>query len=108
MVGGKNEIAAIEDIIKEEYDGLKNWLEYREAAPIIQALNKKAEDARQEELERALNKLSSVDSEDDREEVLEDFSRSLVQKILHDPIVNLKKMDEEKERFKVISDLFDL
>jgi len=108
MVGGENEIAAIEDIIKEEYDGLKNWLGYREAAPIIQALNKKAEDARQVELKRALNKLSSVDSEDDREEVLEDFSRSLVQKILHDPIVNLKKMDEEEERFKVISDLFDL
>ncbi len=107
MVRGDNEIAAIEDIIKDEYDGLKKWLEYREAAPIIQALNKKAEDARQEELERALNKLSSVDSEEDREEVLEDFSRSLVQKILHDPIVNLKKMDGE-ERFKVISDLFDL
>ncbi len=107
MVEGGNEIAAIEEIIEDEYEGLQNWLEYREAAPIIEELNKKAEDLRQEELHRALNKLSSVDNEEDEEKILEDFSRSLVQKILHDPIVNLKDMDEE-ERFKVISDLFDL
>jgi len=107
IVGGDDEIAAIEEIIEDEYEGLQDWLEYREAAPIIEALNSRAEEVRREELNRALNKLSSVDSEADREEVLEDFSRSLVHKILHDPIVNLKKMDE-KERFKIISDLFDI
>lgn len=107
LAGGRSELDRIEEMIEEEYENLNDWLGHREAAPVIEKLNEKAEDLREKELEKAMNKLSTAEDRDEKEEVLEDFSRALIKKMLHDPIVNLKQMDDE-DRLELVSDIFDL
>jgi len=58
------------------------WLSTREAVPTIRALRDQAERTRRHEVERAVRRLSRGDSP---EQVLEQLSQSLTNKLLHPP-----------------------
>ncbi len=78
-----------ERIIDEEVIKFLSWLETLEVVPVIQALQAKGEEIRRRELGRSMKALKGL-SEGELQAV-EVLTRSIVQKLLHDPVVTLRK-----------------
>ena len=99
-----------EKIISEEVFKFWGWLEARDAVPVIVSLRQWAEEIRTRELEKALQQLEPL-SERDRHTV-EILTTSIVNKLLHTPIVNLKdsgeRVGERGHYLKVVRHLFGL
>jgi glutamyl-tRNA reductase len=77
-----------EAIVTEEVGKFMNWTRSLESAPIIVALLNKLEEIRNGELGRLNGKLAEMT--EDQREVVEQITRSIINKIAHDPIVFLK------------------
>ena len=77
-----------EQIIEEEVETFSKWFKSLEVVPTIVALRNKVEDIRRKELERITDRLRTL-SPDDRETV-EGLTNTIVNKILHGPLVALK------------------
>jgi glutamyl-tRNA reductase len=83
-----SEIPRVEAIVAEEIAAFVEWLSSLSAVSTIIALRQQLEDVRQTELQRLFNRLEL----DDREQKLVDtMSRRLINKILHEPTLRLKK-----------------
>jgi glutamyl-tRNA reductase len=82
------EAALAERIIEEEVESFLTWRRSLELAPTIVALRKRFGRVAEEELKRALPRLGAVNDSD--RAVLEAMSRSLVNKLLHAPMTELK------------------
>lgn len=80
--------AQAEGIIEEEVSSFLMWRQSLELAPTIVALRKQFGEVADEELRRALGRLQSLDQSD--RAVLEAMTRSLVNKLLHQPMIQLK------------------
>jgi len=109
LAARRQEVPKVEQIIAEENEALMAQLRVLTVKPVIVNLREKAENIRQHELERMLNHLGDVDAETLQQ--LQFFSRSLVNKLLHDPTIRLKiraSHDEANTYAAAISDLFDL
>jgi glutamyl-tRNA reductase len=94
-----------EAIIDAGVQSFSHWLEQRTSVPLIQALNRQADDWRGTEIARArrlLAKGADIDS------VLEALSRGLTQKLLHGTMAELNASDgEQRERLALwVSRLF--
>jgi glutamyl-tRNA reductase len=105
----KREIPRVETIIAEE--AAKCEIELRELAmrPVIAELRDKAESIRRGELEKTLRRLPDVD--DNTVEHIHRMSRAIVNKILHEPTVRLKRIARtglHNEYSSTVRDLFDL
>lgn len=89
------EVPHIEAIIAVETQGLYAQLRELSIKPVIVEMRRKAEQIRETELERTLRYLRDVDPE-----VLahiHHFSRSLVNKLLHEPTVRLKEKASDNQ-----------
>jgi glutamyl-tRNA reductase len=82
------EAGQAERIIEEEVESFLSWRRSLELAPTIVALRKRFGQVADDELKRALGRIDSL-GESDRA-VLEAMSRSLVNKLLHQPMTQLK------------------
>jgi len=76
------------------------WLESLNVVPVIQHLQEKAEAVRQREISRSHKVLESLN--DEQQKALDILTRSIVQKILHDPIVCIKKGAQEKNNEMIL------
>ena len=85
----RKEAARAERIIEEEALKFEAWLEQLEVYPTIVALRQKAEAIRRKELEKTLSHLREK-LDEETIEALETLTKSLVNKLLHDPIIYLK------------------
>jgi glutamyl-tRNA reductase len=106
----KNEIPKVEKIIQEELDNFFEWYNSLEAAPTIKTLRDYFESIRAEEVEKNINKFSEEDKEK-----LEIITKRIINKILHHPTIELRKISESDlkaedtaEKISVIRDLFGL
>jgi glutamyl-tRNA reductase len=89
LAARQQEVPHVEAIIAEEQTILAEKLRALTAKPFITDLRQKAEHIRQQELARTLRHLGDVDPQ-----VLEHFnflSRSLVNKLLHEPTIRVKE-----------------
>ncbi len=84
----EKEARKAERIVEEEVIKFENWLESLEIVPVIQMLQKKAENLRKKELERSMKALKDLTPK--QQKALDVLTRSIVQKILHDPIITIK------------------
>ena len=82
------EAAQAESIIEQEVESFIAWRRSLELAPTIVALRKRFARVAEEELRRSLPRLEGV-SDADRA-ILEAMSRSMVNKLLHQPMTELK------------------
>ncbi len=82
------EVDAVEAIVEQEVARFADWLRQNSATPTIAQLRKRAERAREQELERTLARLPDV-SEATRKRV-EAMSKAIVKRILHEPVTKLK------------------
>ncbi len=82
------EVPEARRLILSQGDDFRRWYQGREAGPLIRSLRARAEALRRQETERLLRRMGHLPDEDrDR---LEEFSRRLVNKLLHDPTVLLR------------------
>lgn len=99
-----------EGIIEEEVTNYILWLRSLETVPTISCLRSKVEDIRAQELEKALSRLGSEFAEK-HQDVIESLSRGIVNKILHEPMVQLRAQQDIEARrrcLKSLQMLFDL
>lgn len=82
------EAADAERIIEQEVDSFLAWRRSLELAPTIVALRQRFGEVADEELNRALARLEHMSPED--RAVLQAMARSLVNKLLHQPMTELK------------------
>lgn len=89
LVERKKEAERAEHIVAEETLKFQEWLSTLDVVPTIIALRKKAETIRQNELCKTFTHLPHL-SENDRRSI-EVLTEAIVKKMLHDPILFLKK-----------------
>lgn len=77
-----------EQIIDEEINEFFKWLNSQFIIPTIVALKKKGEIIKEEELTRALNRMGNVTEREKK--IIGSLANSLVNQLLHDPIMQLK------------------
>jgi glutamyl-tRNA reductase len=109
LAARQQEVPQVERIIAEEEEILLGQLRVLVVKPVIVTLREKAENIRQTELERMLSNLDEIDEKTMQQ--LQYFSRSLVNKLLHEPTVRLKSRASHNEAdsyVEALSDLFDL
>jgi glutamyl-tRNA reductase len=82
------EAAQAERIVAEEVVKFNRWLNSLDVVPTIADLSQKADDIRAAELARTLHDLGGLNPE--QEAALENLTRAMVKKLLHDPIMFLK------------------
>lgn len=82
------EIPHVEVIVGEEVEQFIEWFSSLEAKSTISALRQRVEDLRQQELQRILNRL---DLDERERNLVATMSHRLVNKILHEPTLCLKK-----------------
>ncbi len=109
LAARRREIPKVERIIKEELAALTAQWRILSVKPVIVNMRQKAEQIRQQEMERILHHLGDIDPQTRQQ--LQFFSRSLVNKLLHEPTIRLKdkaSQDEAGVYTAVLSDLFGL
>lgn len=79
-----------EAIIDAGVQSFSHWLDQRSSVPLIQALNRQAEDWRTQELARARRRLARGE---DLDAVMEALTRALTQKMLHGALSELHASD---------------
>ncbi|MHB8085829.1 MAG: glutamyl-tRNA reductase [Dehalococcoidia bacterium] len=103
--GRLSEIGTAEQIVDDEIGRLADWWKTLEVRPLVSALMAKAEEIRDRQLGKTLKKLRPLSAEE--QESLESMTKSIVNKILKDPIQYLKA-DGDGEHARLVSELFQL
>ncbi len=105
---GEKRLAAVEQaetIIDAGVQSFAHWLDQRASVPLIQALNRQADDWRAGEIARARKLLAKGN---DIDSVLEALSRGLTQKMLHGALAELHASEgsQRHQTAEVVSRLF--
>jgi glutamyl-tRNA reductase len=82
------EIPLVKEIVAEEIEKYMDWLSSLSAVSTIKALRNQVEQLRLNELERLFNR---VDLNEREQELVATMSHRLINKILHEPTIRLKK-----------------
>lgn len=94
-------------IVDEKVEDFLKWRASLSAVPTIIALRDKAEAIRKEELEKAIRKLSHLSQEEF--ESIDSLTASIINKLIHLPIVALKSEVEDKDvMVDIVRRAFDL
>jgi glutamyl-tRNA reductase len=91
----RSAVAQAEAIIDIQVGQFMHWMRARENVPLIRALRSRADEARREELERALKALARGEPP---AAVLEALSQGLVNKLMHPPTQALNEAAGEEQR----------
>lgn len=83
----EEEIPKVKDIINQELSDFINWYKSLEAAPTIKSLRDLFESVRSEEVQKNINRFN-----DDDKEKVEIITKRIINKLLHHPTVELKKL----------------
>jgi glutamyl-tRNA reductase len=93
-----------EALLEEEVETFDLWWRSLETVPTISSLRNKVETIREQELEKALSRLGTEFAEK-HQEVIEALTRGIVNKILHEPMVQLRAQQDIEARRRAIQSL---
>jgi glutamyl-tRNA reductase len=93
-----------EFLLEEELSAFDLWWRSLETVPTISSLRHKIETIREQELEKALSRLGS-EFTDKHQEIIEALTRGIVNKILHDPMVQLRAQQDIETRRRTMQSL---
>jgi glutamyl-tRNA reductase len=101
------EVKDAETIINRELESFGLRCRRERVEPVISTICRRAENVRQKELAKALKMIGGLDH--DHEKVLEDMTRSLLERILFHPINTLRKaaMTGNDQIVSAVEELFD-
>ena len=103
----RGEIQQAMALVDDEVSRFTRHWQALEVKPTVSALVNKAENIRQAQLDKTLKKLPDL-SEEERAS-LEAMTKSIIQKVLHEPIQHLKGNTRKRETYvKLVNTLFDL
>jgi glutamyl-tRNA reductase len=103
----QKEVERAMHIVDDEMESFVSRWQELEARPVIASLTEMAERIRQRQLEMSLKKLPSLSAEE--QDVLDVMTKSIVSRLLHNPIQCLKENGHRNEDFiRMVSDLFAL
>ena len=102
----RRETLAAEKILEEEVESFLEWRRGLSAKPTIIALRSRFESVVRDELSRTIPRLSSL-SEDDRK-LLDRMSSSIVNKLLHTPLKEIKDGGGDPRLIEAVHRLFEL
>lgn len=91
----QKEAERAEAIVEKEVAHFTAWLQSLEVVPTIVSLRRKLEAIREAELQKALNRLPRLTPEE--REAIAALTASLVNKILHEPMTELKKLSTRRD-----------
>jgi len=91
-------------LLEEAVLTFEAWWRSLETIPIISSLQEKVETIRTQELEKALSRLGSEFAEK-HQDVIEQLTRGIVKKILHDPMVQLRAQQDIEARRRAMESL---
>jgi glutamyl-tRNA reductase len=86
----RKEAALAEAILEEEIQGFLEWRRSLDIVPLLVQLRGRADEIRRSEIERARRRLGPLTAE--QEKALDALTSGIVNKLLHPPTVELKKM----------------
>jgi glutamyl-tRNA reductase len=101
LQGRQNSAADAEAIIHEEVERMLARLKAREVAPTIVRLQEELERVRAAEIARWRSKLGTLTPE--QEQALEGFSKSMMNKVAHGPISEIRKQASQPDGHYIIS-----
>lgn len=93
-----------EALLDEEVDAFDGWWRSLETVSTISSLRDKVETIRAQELEKALSRLGT-EFGDRHREVIEALTKGIVNKILHDPMVQLRAQQDIEARRRAMETL---
>jgi len=93
-----------EALLEEEVEAFALWWRSLETVPTISCLRSKVETIREQELEKALSRLGTEFAEK-HQEVIEALTRGIVNKILHEPMVQLRAQQDIEARRRCLQSL---
>ncbi|MEH2183774.1 glutamyl-tRNA reductase [Nostoc sp.] len=93
-----------ERLLEEEVEAFDIWWRSLETVTTISCLRNKVETIREQELEKALSRLGSEFAEK-HQEIIEALTRGIVNKILHDPMVQLRSQQDVEARRRCMQTL---
>jgi glutamyl-tRNA reductase len=93
-----------EALLDEEIESFELWLRSLETVSTISSLREKVETIRAQELEKALSRLGT-EFGDRHREVIEALTKGIVNKILHDPMVQLRAQQDIEARRQAMETL---
>ena len=93
-----------EGILDEEVENFNSWWQLLETVPTINCLRDKMETIRIQELEKALSRLGAEFGER-HQEAIEALTKGIVNKILQDPMVQLRAQEDTDTRRKAMQTL---
>ena len=99
-------VPQVRAIIAESTVGLNDWTKEMMVSPIIQKMKAGLEQLRQEELDRYQKRATPAESK-----LLDEATRSLMQKILKQRVLQLKavcKRDDASQLVEILTELFDM
>lgn len=91
-------------LLEEEVEAFDVWWRSLETVPTISCLRDKMETIRAQELEKALSRLGT-EFADKHQEIIEALTRGIVNKILHDPMVQLRAQQDIEARRRAMETL---
>jgi len=102
-------VEAAEYILREEVDKLCNWLVSLELVPTITRLRDRYEFIRDAEYQDFLDRFPNLPEKEKK--AIERLTRDITLKVLHEPTVNLKKVESKVDRFefaRMLHEIFSL
>ena len=105
----EQEIDKVQIIIEDELRGFLSWFNALGTGSLIHDLRKKSDALRGIELERWTSKLNELDPQE--KDLVEKILRAYANKLLHDPLVQIRKFANEEDgliRLDTVRKLFDL
>jgi glutamyl-tRNA reductase len=100
------EAVLAETIIAREVEDVLKWFDEQQVVPAVIRLRRKAEAIRHQELEKLFSKLGPLS--DGERRAIEAMSSSIINKLLHTPIVRLKQESQAKGGGRYLHALRDL
>jgi len=91
----QKEAEKAETIIAEELETFVKWQASLDSVPTIRALREKAEEIKQEEIDKLFHKLSGIGEKE--REAIEYMATALVNKLIHPPTAALKEDSENRD-----------
>jgi glutamyl-tRNA reductase len=105
----EREAAVAETIIAREVEDVLKWFDEQQVVPAVIRLRRKAETIRNQEIEKLFARLGPVS--DSEREAIESMASSIINKLLHTPIVRLKQESQARgggRYLQALRDLFSL
>lgn len=109
LVKRNKEAAKIQLLIEGEIQQYHYWLQMLGVSPLIRALQSKADQIHEDTLNSMFNKLPDLTEREAK--IISRLSKSMLNQLLHDPILQLKEMAAEKngpEALNYFNELFAL